>query len=121
MYCGGIGCGAGSETTKFREDDLSGNISALDSLIEEIGQVPIESEHSSKSLLWRDVVSGTIIRFLSDYKHYNDKQERIFEVIKKANTEGKYLNWNVVIVAGDSNTENATWKPYGDYSIKKSI
>ena len=42
------------------------------------------------------------------------------KVIKKANTEGKYLNWNVVIVAGDSNTENATWKPYGDYSIKKT-
>ena len=97
------------------------NVSTLGSFINEIGQAPVESEHSSKSLLWRDVASGIIFRFLSDYKHYDDKQERIIEIIKKANTEGKYLNWNVVIVTGDSNTENATWKPYGDYSIKKSM
>lgn len=109
------------ETTKFREDDLPGNIYALESLVKEIGRAPVDSEHSSKSLLWRDVGSGIIFRFLSDYKHYDDKQERIIEIIKKANTEGKYLNWNVVIVTGDSNTENATWKPYGDYSIKKSM
>lgn len=109
------------ETTRFREEDLFSNVSTLGSFINEIGQAPVESEHSSKSLLWRDVASGIIFRFLSEYKHYDDKQERIIEIIKKANTEGKYLNWNVVIVTGDSNTENATWKPYGDYSIKKSM
>ncbi len=109
------------ETTKFREDDLLGNISAVDSLIKEIGQAPIESEHSSKSLLWRNVASGIIFRFLACYKHYDDKQQRILDILKKSNTDGKYLNWNVAVVSGDSNTANGTWKPYGEYSIAKSM
>lgn len=109
------------ETTKFREDDLLGNISALEAFIKEIGQAPIESEHSSNSLLWRDVASGIIFRFLSSYKHYDDKQERILNMLEKANSDERYLNWNVAIVSGDSNTANGAWKPYGDYSIKKSM
>lgn len=117
---GGGYSGDAFETTKFREDDLVWNISALDSLLKEIGQAPVKSEHSTTSLLWRDVASGIVMRFLLGYKHYDDKQERIFEVIKKANEDGKYLKWNIAIVAGDSNTANGRWSPCEGYFIQKS-
>lgn len=120
VVMGGGYQGDAFETTKFREDDLAGNISALDSLIKEIGQVPVKSEHSKASLLWRSVASGIVWRFLSKYKHYDNKQDRILKIIKDANEEGKYLNWNVVIVAGNSNSNNGDWMPCKGCVIKKS-
>lgn len=120
VVMGGGYQGDAFETTKFREDDLAGNISALDSLIKEIGQVPVKSEHSKASLLWRSVASGIVWRFLSRYKHYDNKQDRILKIIKDANEEGKYLNWNVVIVAGNSNSNNGDWMPCKGCVIKKS-
>jgi len=120
VVMGGGYQGDAFETTKFREDDLAGNISALDSLIKEIGQVPVKSEHSKASLLWRSVASGIVWRFLSKYKHYDNKQDRILKIIKDANEEGKYLNWDVVIVAGNSNSNNGDWMPCKGCVIKKS-
>lgn len=109
------------ETTKFSENDLSANVSVLESFILKLGQAPVYSERSQSSLLWKNIASGTVLKFLSKYKHYDDKQERILEVIRKANEGNKYLNWNIVIVAGESNTSNGTWSPYAGYSINKSM
>lgn len=109
------------ETTKFREEDLSNNIAVLNTFIREINQVPLHSEHSPMSLLWKGVSGGIVLRFISRYKHYDDKQERILKVINKANEEGKFLSWNVVIVAGESNTANSNWSPCEAYDIKKSM
>lgn len=109
------------ETTKFRESDLIGNIAALNSFIKEIACIPVQSEHSKASLIWRGVASDIVLRFIAKYKHYGDKQERILDLIRKANAEKRYLNWNVAIVAGESKTENAVWSPYEGYSLKKSM
>ena len=108
------------ETTKFRESDLAGNIMAVEKLIGEIDSSPVYSEHSASSLVWRNVASGIVDRFLNTYQHYDDKQERIFEILNNANQEGRYLNWNIVLINGDSNTANGTWSPFKGFSLSKS-
>ena len=108
------------ETTKFREGDLAANIIALESFVEEIDTKPLQSEHAKAGLVWYNVASDIVLRFLSKYKHYDDKHERILKVISDANAEKRYLNWNVAIVEGDSKTENGTWEPYKGRFIKKS-
>ena len=117
---GGSYAGDAFETTKFREGDLLYNISALSSFIKEIGQAPVKSEHSSTSLIWRGISVEIVLKFFSRYKCYDDQQNRILGVIDTANKEGKYLRWNVAIVAGDSNTDNGMWMAYEGYTIKKS-
>jgi hypothetical protein len=118
---GGGNNGDAFETTKFRDEDLGSNVSAMEKLIVEIGCEPVQSEHSKTSLVWRTVASGIVMRFLSNYKHYDEKHERIVEVLKKANEENRYLNWNIAIVSGESSTSNGTWYPYPGYSIQKSM
>ena len=118
---GGGNNGDAFETTKFRDADLRSNVSAMEKFIAEIDCEPTQSEHSKSSLVWRSVASGIVMRFLSNYKHYDEKHERILAVLRKANEDNKYLNWNVAIVSGESGTPNGTWYPYKGYSIKKSM
>ena len=115
--------GEAFETTKFRASDLTHNIEALDALIKEIGQAPVYSEHSKASLLWRGVATDIVLRFLSSYRLYdseNEKFARILQMITTANSELRYLDWNVVIVDGDSKTTNGSWNPYQGFSVRKS-
>lgn len=108
------------ETTKFRSDDLSANITALEFFIQKIGVAPVRSEHSN-AIIWHNVASGIVRRFISQYRHYDDKQERILKVIDDANSAKRYLNWNVAIIEGDSKTGNAVWEPFDEFPVRKSM
>jgi hypothetical protein len=120
VEAGGGFNGDAFETTRFRKDDLDANLVALQDLIKRIGSEPKKSDYSKSSIVWRDVPSGIVWDFFDSYKHYDDKQERIFKVLDKANQEKRYLYWNVAIVDGDSKTANGSWEPYKGYFVNKS-
>ena len=120
VEAGGGFNGDAFETTRFRKDDLDANLVALQDLIKRIGSEPKKSDYSKSSIVWRDVPSGIVWDFFDSYKHYDDKHERIFKVLDKANQEKRYLYWNVAIVDGDSKTANGSWEPYKGYFVNKS-
>lgn len=109
------------ETTHFKESDLRINASVLESFVAAMPNPPVWSEHSSSSLVWNNIDTTIVMSFLSKYKHYDDKQEKIFKLIKDANANNQYMNWNVAIIGGDSKTANGTWEPYEGFPIKKSM
>ncbi len=116
---GGAYSGEAFETTKFRESDLRGNISVLNSFLNTFNEMPVKSEYQPTSYVWRNVSHNKIWEFLNNYKHYDDKHQCKHNLVRKANEEGKFLSWNVAIVSVENNCE--TWEPYTDCVVKKSM
>jgi hypothetical protein len=119
VVSGGSYDGDAFETTRFRDNNsLAKNFKSLTDLISNIGFAPTWACQSTSSIVWRTVNSGPIMKFFDSYVHYDDKQERILKVLRKAKEEEKYLNWNVVLVGGEV---KKMWAPYGGYEIPKSM
>ena len=119
VISGGSYDGDAFETTRFRDNNsLAKNFKSLTDLISNIGFAPVWVYQSTSSIVWRSVGADTVMKFFDSYVHYDDKQERILKLLRTANEEGKYLNWNVVLAGGES--KNA-WTPYSSYEIPKSM
>lgn len=109
------------DTTRFDENAISHNYDLTEKFIEELSK-KYEVEKNGRTIVFRDVPSNLIIRYLENYKYVKfndfDMSEQWKQYIINSNKIDELTNWTVVLSSVEK--KNSRNIEIGGYSLKKA-